>query len=478
MRLARRLTFAMLLVMLAVLGAHTWHRALRVSALLDREGRRDHILLGRALSFAMTEAIGRAGLPAARALLDEMNLREPEIEIRFVRPMATGAMAPAAPAHALSQLWRSHREVAWVGPGPGGEDHLFTYVWVELGRGDVGAIEMVESRQQDQQFVRTTIRNSVVAALVAALLGGLLVIPLSVVFVGRPVRRLVLHARRVGSGDLSARISLESQDELGELATELNAMCEQLESAEAARRSIEQRLEHADRLATVGRLAAGIAHELGTPLNVISQRAQMILAGEVKGDKILDKVKIVAEQADRMTVIIRQLLDFARRRDPQPRRCDLRPIVREAASLLAPLAQKKQVAIETVLGSDAAMVSVDEGQLQQVLTNLIVNGIDAMPTGGTLTVRVDQVVAKPTEGGDAVACARVVIQDEGEGIGAEVLDRVFEPFFTTKPVGIGTGLGLSVAYGLVREHGGWITVESAEGVGTQFAVYLPTGVKA
>ncbi|MEZ4394568.1 MAG: ATP-binding protein [Polyangiales bacterium] len=479
MRLARRLILAIVLAIVSVLAVHGYYRVRREAALLDREGRRDHLLLGRALGVGMAEAWRRAGPSAALALVDEMNQREPEIEIRWIGAEGDAMSSPEALAAA-----RAGREVAWIERRPDGAELLFTLVPVRLADGRVGAVELSESRAADQRFVHTSVQNTVLATLAAALVSALLTAALGVLFVGRPVRQLVAQARRVGAGEFDTRLRLRARDELGELSEEMNAMCDQLAAAHdrllaetAARLAAQQRLEHADRLTTVGKLAAGIAHELGTPLHVIAQRARMVVEREVEGDAARDKARIILEQTDRMTVIIRQLLDFARRRGPQSAVRDVCALAGNVVSLLAPLAQKRGVEVTLTRPEGAVDAMIDDGQIQQVLTNLVVNGIDAMPRGGRLTVTVARAhLAPPEEQGAApAACASVEVRDEGEGIAEDVLPHIFEPFFTTKDVGEGTGLGLSVAYGLVREHGGWIAVDSRAGQGTRFTVYLPVG---
>ncbi|MDO9020960.1 MAG: HAMP domain-containing sensor histidine kinase [Deltaproteobacteria bacterium] len=485
MRLAQRLTLAVILALVSVLALHGWHRARRESALLDREGRRDHLLLGRALGTGMTEAWRRAGESAALALVDTMNQSEAEIEIRWVWLDAPGSdpSGPRAPTPTLRPVARG-REVAWVERRPGRDERLFTYVPVRLPSGRPGAIELSESRSSDAQFVRTSVRNAVTATAAAALACSVMVMALGVLLVGRPVRLLVAQARRVGAGDFSARLRLSRRDELGELAEEMNAMCDRLATAHArlleetaARLAAQQRLEHADRLATVGRLAAGIAHELGTPLNVIAQRSQMVLAREVAGDGVVDAVRIVAGQTERITAIIRQLLDFARRRGPAKSVCDLRGVAEGAVSLLTPLAQKRGVTITLVQPEAPIQGELDTGQIHQALANLIVNAIDAMPGGGAITVSVSRAWTEPPVelAHPPGEHARIDVRDEGTGIPDDALPHVFEPFFTTKEVGEGTGLGLSVAYGLVREHGGWIAARNHPDGGTLLTLYLPLG---
>jgi signal transduction histidine kinase len=234
-------------------------------------------------------------------------------------------------------------------------------------------------------------------------------------------------------------------------------------------------LRHEDRLKTLGRLAAGVAHELGTPLNVISATADFIQLGALSHEITVENAAIIKNQTERMALIIQQLLHFARRHRPSKLVVDLREVVRQTLSLIGPLAKKEEVTLLPSLGNDPLIARVDFSQIQQALSNLVLNGIQATDRGGCIEVALRQVtVHPPGDDRDAPrehACISVV--DEGEGILPENLDHVFEPFFTTKDTGQGTGLGLSIAYGIVSEHGGWITVESERAKGSRFTIHLP-----
>jgi two-component system, NtrC family, sensor kinase len=239
-------------------------------------------------------------------------------------------------------------------------------------------------------------------------------------------------------------------------------------------------LRHADRLANVGKLASGIAHELGTPLNVIGGWGRMIAARELEDAEAADGARIIVDQAERMTRIIRQLLDFARRRSPRKELLDLRTPIAQSLALLAPLAEKRHARFEQRLPAEPALVQADAAQLQQVLTNLLVNAVQAMPSGGRIEAALyrEKLVPPPDSGAPPGEYFCIEVQDEGTGMSEEVLGRVFEPFFTTKEPGEGTGLGLSVSQGIAQEHGGWIALESKPGAGSRFRVYLPPGAEA
>jgi signal transduction histidine kinase len=238
-------------------------------------------------------------------------------------------------------------------------------------------------------------------------------------------------------------------------------------------------------------LASGIAHELGTPLGVALVRANMIAANVASPREVRDAARIIGEQIDRITNIVRQLMDFARGRSsaapgPGNRRqpVDLRKLVEQAVAMLTPLAVKRNLAFELVFTGKTPEPPANAVQIEQVLVNLIVNAIQASERPGKIAITVAADTANPPadvtppiyDAHDKPRYAVVAVKDEGAGISPDILPRIFEPFFTTKHVGEGTGLGLSVAYGIVREHGGWIEVTSVRTKGSCFSVYLPMEV--
>jgi signal transduction histidine kinase len=206
----------------------------------------------------------------------------------------------------------------------------------------------------------------------------------------------------------------------------------------------------------------------------------MIASGETTAAEIADYSRVIVEATDRLAGIVRQLLDFARPRELCKARHDLVELARRTLQLLTPLAAKRKVAL-TMTGNLAPVeTDVDAGQFQQVLTNLTMNAVQAMPAAGEVQVHIATERARPPD--DLVRqeseYVRVAVRDTGVGMTAEQIQHIFDPFYTTKEVGDGTGLGLSVAYGITREHGGWIAVQSEMGKGSEFAVYLPREILA
>jgi two-component system NtrC family sensor kinase len=236
-----------------------------------------------------------------------------------------------------------------------------------------------------------------------------------------------------------------------------------------------KQLRHEDRLKTVGRLASGIAHELGTPLNVISGRAVMIAREDSASITIRENSTIIKEQSDRIASIFRQLLDFARQRPVRKKPLDLYQMLQQSLNLMSPMGHKQKIEI-SLTGEDVSIMGcADADQLQQVMMNLITNAIQAMPDGGNIKLGIYRKHTHPPEDSGSVDgeynC--IYIQDNGQGISKENISHIFEPFFTTKGTGEGTGLGLSIAYGIIRENKGWIEVESKQNEGTRFLIYLP-----
>jgi signal transduction histidine kinase len=261
------------------------------------------------------------------------------------------------------------------------------------------------------------------------------------------------------------------------MAVALAEARQRVEREARERHDAEERLHHADRLSTVGKLAAGIAHELGTPLSVVATWGRMIASGEADAAEARRGGAIVADEAAVMTRIIRQLLDFARRRKPERNELDADALLESTARLLTTLASRRDVTLVHPQAASPVLVAADSVQLQQVLTNLVMNAVQAMPGKGEVRLWADAVQrAAPVDvdqSGATRAWVVLHVRDTGSGIAADVLPHVFEPFYTTKDVGEGTGLGLSVSWSLVRDHDGWIEVTSEVGAGSHFAVYLP-----
>ena len=488
MKLAKKLSLLLILGVLIVLAGFGYIRWQREVALFDGDMRRDHRLVGRALAVSLAEVWEDEGEDAARALLGRADANRADIKIRWV------SLEPTPPAHLRPALDRARLEplsrgepVQIIASGASGGTvqapgaRLFTYVEAPVPGHRAGAVEIAETLTAERAYVYESLRNTALATLLLAVLCGALVMAIGVHFVGRPVARLIEKARRVGAGDFGEPLVLTQKDELGELACELNLMSAQL--AEAKRRSeaetearvaMLEQLRHAERLTTVGRLASALAHEIGTPLGVMAGHAQMIARERISGPVVTDSGKVIAQQCERVAKIVRQILDYARRRPVKTLTADLRDVLTATVDLLGPLAAARDVCFEIDVETDGA-ANVDAGQIQQALTNLIVNAVHASERGSKVELSLARTTAAPPGADSGAQREYYVLSVVDHGCGIPVVDRekLFEPFFTTKLAGEGTGLGLSIAQDIATEHAGWIGVESEVGHGSKFDLYLP-----
>ena len=231
------------------------------------------------------------------------------------------------------------------------------------------------------------------------------------------------------------------------------------------RTRLEEQLRRTERVAELGTLAGGMAHEIGTPMNVILGRAEYLM-DRVHDEPAKKGLKTIVTQVERITRVMNQLLSFARRKPLQLGPVDLGQIIENSLEMFQERLANQLVQVETHIAHDCPSAQADSDQMNQVLINLIMNAIHAMPDGGTLRIDLHQ-------DGSMVKCT---VTDTGHGISKEVQTKIFEPFFTTKEFGKGTGLGLTVVKGIVEEHHGSITVKSEEGKGTSFTILLPQSV--
>jgi signal transduction histidine kinase len=350
---------------------------------------------------------------------------------------------------------------------------------VHLQRVVGGTLVVRESLEDYDRLFRAEVVDTLVSFGVVVVLCLIASLTLGRWLVGKPIGKLVAKARRIARRDFSGSVDARRKDELGDLGAEMNAMSDALAGAldaisketEARVRAVDQ-LRHAERLATVGRLAAGLAHELGTPLSIVSGHAQMIAGREVAGDAVVTSARTIDRESDRMGRIVRELLDFARRKNPHGSACDTVEVARRCLALLGPMVDQASITTRVETSNDSIRGVIDEDSLQHVLTNLAVNAVQAMPCGGTLRVALSRTRSRRDGEGTAHDRVRIDVADTGGGIAGDVLPHIFEPFFTTKQPGEGTGLGLAVVYGIVDDHRGLIEVDTGPR-GTTFSVFLP-----
>ncbi len=359
----------------------------------------------------------------------------------------------------------------------------FTFVPVDVPGDRRGGLLLIQSLAPLTEHTQRLLIRFLVTSALLALISGVILYCLVDIKIKRPLEKLSRKAIEIGKGNLDADLEIKGDDELAGLARIMNDMCTRLLIAQekihfenlARLRTLEQ-LRHTEKLSTVGQIAAGIAHEIGTPLNVVDGRAKMIITEDLNREEIVGCARIIKAQAERITLIIRQLLDFSRKKWTIVRtRENVGTLLQQVFHLLTPIATKQKVTLQLRIQPEAKVeCSVDGQQLQQVFMNVIMNGIQASCAGGAVLVEIGNIHLKSMLHTDDQIreFLRVDISDEGEGIPPENLEKIFTPFFTTKSVGLGTGLGLSVAQELLEEHDGWIEVENRQPRGARFSIFL------
>jgi two-component system NtrC family sensor kinase len=313
------------------------------------------------------------------------------------------------------------------------------------------------------------------------LLIGVLVTILTHYFVDIPLQRLVRHSALVAEGDLESRVPVNSRDELGELSEAFNHMTENLGRADRELKGwadslenkveersreimrMEEQLRRSEKLASLGTLSAGVAHEINNPLTGI-----LLFASIMKSDKKLDPalltdVERIISETQRCAGIVKDLLEFSRESSPEKEVVALDAILDQVVTFIHKQPDFSNIVIRKIFDHDLPQIEVDPNQIRQVFMNLVINAGHAMPYGGVLEIATYRSVD-----GKSICAA---IKDSGDGISEENLPRIFDPFFTTKSEG--TGLGLSISYGIIESNGGKIEVNSKIGEGTTFIVKLP-----
>jgi two-component system NtrC family sensor kinase len=284
-----------------------------------------------------------------------------------------------------------------------------------------------------------------------------------------PVHRLIKASQQVTEGSLTPDIGPVSKGEVGVLQ---NTFKDMVAAMGRRREAAENRLLQSEKQASIGRLAAGVAHEINNPLTGVLTYTHMLLRRKDIEDDIRSDLETIAQSTERVRKIVKGLLDFSRQTKLDREPTEVNRLVRSTISLMENQALVKGLRIKFNAGENLPMLTLDRGQFRSVLLNIIINALDATEPGGDITVSTGISLSASDPGKKGV---EIAVADTGCGIPPEHLDELFDPFFTTKEVGQGTGLGLAVSYGIVQRHGGTIRVQSEVGRGTTFTIWLPVG---
>ena len=301
---------------------------------------------------------------------------------------------------------------------------------------------------------------------IAGMAAALIVASILSTGIVRPIRGMASASRDLAQGRMDARVEVNpnAAGELVELAETFNFMAQSIAERDERLQETARKITESKKLATLGQLAAGIAHEINNPLGGIVMYAHMLKEDLIKAEN-RENVNKIAREADRCKAIVKGLLDFARQTKPERTQSSINHVLNEVIALLERQSIFHNISIEKDQSPSIPLVEVDVGQMQEVFMNLVLNAAQAMDGSGTLTA-ITRLIRDAT-------VVEIEIRDTGPGIASDKIDKIFEPFYTTKEIGRGTGLGLSIVYGIVERHHGSIQVESEVGKGTSFFVRLP-----
>ncbi len=345
---------------------------------------------------------------------------------------------------------------------------------IKNSRGELqGGVEILLSLDSINNTLAGLVRKFIIFIVLTALLLGLVLYLVCHWNITLPIGRLKEAAKNLGHGDLGLRIEKSGVTELDELIEEFNRMAHNIERQNRRKEQLfqekidlERGLRHRDKLASIGQLASGLAHEIGTPLNVISGRAEYLLKKSGDSEARAQNLEVIIRQAERITRIIQQMLAFSRKPTAEFKQVELEKIITEAFSLCQLKQRKDHPAVELELELAIQNLMADADGLRQLFVNLMLNSFHSMKNGGTIKVSSRREQAKP---GEVV----LTYEDWGEGIPGELAERIFDPFFTTKEVGEGTGLGLYMVASIIQEHQGRITLDREVSRGARFIIHLP-----
>ena len=421
-----------------------------------------------------TVVVGRS--MDSRAASDLGRISSSQILIRYGKDAVVSTLPPLQEREVLNQLQDD----------PSGQElyiehEKFFVSSVDLTPGSLPTTNLVILKSYKEAAAYLARLNDLLLGLglVAVLAGGTLVYLISDTFT-RPLAVLLEGVHALQEGDFSRPIEARGGDELAEVTRAFDGMRGTLQRNEAQREQLEEQLRQAQKMEALGRLAGGVAHDFNNLLTVIKGHGELLVDRMKPTDVFYGSTRQIMKTADRAASLTRQLLAFSRMQVLQPRILDLNTLVADMSKMLRRLV-REDIEFNFRLGDSLGRVKADPGQLEQVLLNLTVNASDVMPQGGKLTIetqrmKVDESHAHarpPLRPGKYV---QLVVTDTGHGMDAATMSRIFEPFFTTKEQGKGTGLGLATVYGVVRQSGGFIWVESSPGNGARFEIYLPQAV--
>jgi len=475
MRVGTRLTLVLLAALTPVLAGYLYWTVHHSTSIYDNDMRRDLRATARSLAPAITNDLAAREWNEINDVMLRLSLVGTETALLTPdrEPLRIAPGFPPGVVNEASRVARKYPFGAEFSLVDSGVNWFCQVVpLTDRAQKPIGYLVVA----QDWTDITEDLRDRTTGSIIAALL----VVGVIIAIIPLAVRRYVsapldeLSSKVIGFSGDELRDQTRSGDEVTLLTEEFRRLDQQLETArrdllEKHRRelALERKLQHAQRLATIGTLASGLAHEIGTPMGVIRGRAELLLNAYRSEEKAARGLDVIVTQIDRVTKIVRMLLDYGRSRESVRSLCDVRQILNHALTLIETEAARRKIDVLTEMGHQPLNVICDAGQLQQVFVNLAMNALDAMtPQGGTLRISARREIV------NAGACLKITFADTGKGISSHHADQLFDPFFTTKEPGQGAGMGLAVSQSIMRDHGGDVTFESAPD-GSRFFVSIP-----
>jgi signal transduction histidine kinase len=485
-RIPSKLVLGLATASAIILGTYGLRELRKEKKDLTDVAKHDMKVLGTALKVAIENALRDQQVADIREILESLKLKDATIDVLVFDPAGQLSPNPFGSPGAAALVRDAVRAVNLSGEpvvriqGDGAASHLVGAFPLRDDNGaNLGSMAIV----RPLDVLRADLRSetiSTVLSILTLILGvagvGWFLVHL---YVGRPLMRLMMAMEDVRAGNLTANVSVQRTDEVGRLAAQFNSMVRELESARSrlieateSREALEEGLRRVDKLATLGQLSAGLAHEIGSPLQILNGRARALASREDLSPEIRRVAQVFEEQSDRITKIVEQLLSVARRKPAHWGEIDLGATVAPIVDLLEHEARRRAIRLEFERSHSPLKVVADVDQVQQVTLNLLSNAFRATPRGGRVRLTLAASSFKTGEGPERPSVS-LVVEDSGCGIAEEMRDHIFEPFFTTWAEAGGAGLGLAVVKSIVDEHGGAVGVSSQKNAGTRFTVHFP-----
>lgn len=481
MRITSKVTLVLTLMTTVILGTYGYRQVRQAETRLRRTAGDNLRLLGAAVEVAVENAVRDQQVGDVQEILASMDLKDPTIDAFVLDP--TGAVSGPVRSQRSLDLARSTSVRVMQRGRPvvrfDTDGHIPTITAVFPLRSDggatIGTLAFVQPLSKFRRALRST-AATIIASIFTLIVGlSVVVSSLIVFYVRRPLNALVGAMRAVRSGDLGASVDASRQDEIGEVGVEFNAMVRELADTRRqlartmeSRDSLEAGLRRIDKLVTLGQMSAGLAHEIGSPLQVLNGRARALASRADLSADVRRTASILVDQSDRIERIVEQLLHFVRRRPNRWEDVDLPAAARPIFELLETEARRRRVRFGFIQSGPVPTILGDPDKIQQVILNLLRNALQATEPGGEIEFRL---------AAERTVEVTMTVTDTGPGIDPGKAEAIFEPFFTTRSNEGGTGLGLAVVRAIVIEHGGSIAVDNRNSGGACFTVRLPAATE-